>query len=188
MKAHGYWFIGGKTAGTVHFLAGTVNRKRECKKTRACVWSEVRETKAQWIFLSFHAWSFPYVPLALLPIHHISLWARQLSGAEAYSQFSSPSNCTKYSNSSVKLGQGKGGGEGEVWRTGGKKASKRQSHAGEPCQPPLSRHHKLLHPVMFFDNLFLNPDFTSCSSECVIYKGETAVRPGCISVALKYLK
>lgn len=75
-------------------------------ETNAFVWSWVSETKAHRISLSFHARSFPYVPPALLPIHHISLWARQLSGAEAYSQFSSPSNCTKYSNSSVKLGQG----------------------------------------------------------------------------------
>lgn len=66
----------------------------------------VSETKEHRICLPFHARSFPYVPFALLPIHHISLWARQLSEAEAYSQFSSPSNCTKYSNSSVKLGQG----------------------------------------------------------------------------------
>lgn len=76
-----------------------------------CVVGGVDETKEQRISLSFHAWSFPYVHFALLPIHHISLWARQLSGAEAYSQFSSPSNCTKYSNSSVKLEQGVEGWE-----------------------------------------------------------------------------
>lgn len=86
-------------------------RNSERKKKSACVWSRVVETKAHKSSLSFHAWSFPYVPLALLPIHHISLWARQLSGAEAYSQFSSPSNCTKYSNSSVKLEQGVEGWE-----------------------------------------------------------------------------
>lgn len=77
---------------------------REKRKASACVWSGVSETKACRISLSLHVPSFPYVPLALLPIHHISLWARQLSGAEANSQFSSPSNCSKYSNSSVKPG------------------------------------------------------------------------------------
>lgn len=78
------------------------------------MWSGVSETKAHRNTLSLHARSFPYVPLALLPIHHISLWARQLSGAEAYSQFSSPSNCTKYSNSSVKLEQGVEGWEAKI--------------------------------------------------------------------------
>lgn len=52
--------------------------------------------------------SSPYVPHALLPVHHISLRARQLSRVETYSQFSSPSNRSKYSHSSLPLGQSNG--------------------------------------------------------------------------------
>lgn len=39
------------------------SRETKEKQTNASLWSEVRETKAQRITLSFHAWSFPYVPL-----------------------------------------------------------------------------------------------------------------------------
>lgn len=111
-------FIGKKTAEIVQFLAEMGKGKE-----MALCGQGFSETKAHRICLSFHARSFPYVPLALLPIHHISLWARQLSGAEAYSQFSSPSNCTKYSNSSVKLEKGVDGWE----------VSKRNSCVAIPC-------------------------------------------------------
>lgn len=93
------------------------------KKCFCVVWCYRKKTTMMFSFVFFLSflfyfrmpWSSPYVPHALLPIHHISLRARQLSGTETHSQFSSPSNCSKYSNSTVTLGQ-KGG------VTGGKHA------------------------------------------------------------------
>lgn len=106
IRCHKLRHVGINQLETNQLALSRFSRKWRRRETNTpCVWSEVWWNKGAGKFF-FHAWSFPYVPFALLPIHHISLWARQLSGAEAYSQFSSPSNCTKYSNSSVKLEHG----------------------------------------------------------------------------------
>lgn len=76
---------------------------------------EIDETKAvRFPSLSLSCPVISICPLTLLPIHHISFtpWAGQLSvGAGACSQFSSPSNWTKYCNSLVRLWEGLVGGE-----------------------------------------------------------------------------